>query len=554
MRGRLEELEGRLVQAAEAYERAVALDPQSASLQSSLAGVRARMGQEEAALVHAMRAFELAPDDEPIRRMLAALYVSLKRYQEAVALLDPQFDRGELSQDGRFQLFGLHLHLEQMPRAQQVAEQMIEDAPGDLRGYFALGAVLERADRVQEAEALYRRALEQTPYDPRILDSIARLRRLAGDRDGEIAVLREKLKIHPGDSGALSRLVQVYEQADDRDAVVATLEEILQHHPQQLTAQLQLGYMYYQADRVDDAVALFEGVLEGAGQLSEPAYLDELRYFLGLAYRASGAPERALQVLGDVGADGGRLSEARLLMARIYEQDERFDDALAEARRAAAVDPDHSSIYVYLAGLLQRSGDLPGAVKMMEDLIASDPNDPEFYYDLGVIYGDAKNEDRAVEFMLQAIALDDDHASALNYVGYTWADQGVRLEEAEAMIRRAVNGRPDDGYIADSLGWVHYKRGLKLLNSGDSEKAREAFESAIDVLERSLELLEEDDPIITRHLGDVYRTVSRLEDALATYRRALTLEPSEEDATEIQRQIELLELQSEGESDGAVAR
>ncbi len=184
----------------------------------------------------------------------------------------------------------------------------------------------------------------------------------------------------------------------------------------------------------------------------------------------------------------------------------------------------------------------------MEDLIERHPDQPDLYYDLGLIYGEAGHEDRVLEIMHKVLEQDPDHANALNYIGYTWAEQGVRFDDAERMIRRAVELKPDDGYITDSLGWVLYQRGLKLLAAGNTADAREALSNAVLQLERSTQLLERGDSVITRHLGDVYRSMSRFPDALEAYYRALGLDPKESDAEEIGRQIELLELQLKGAS------
>ena len=119
------------------------------------------------------------------------------------------------------------------------------------------------------------------------------------------------------------------------------------------------------------------------------------------------------------------------------------------------------------------------------------------------------------------------------------------------MIRRAVELRPDDGYIIDSLGWVLYKQGLRRLGEGDEPAARTYFTDAVSELERATEMLKDDDPVITRHLGDAYRSVSRFEDALIAYEHALDLDPEDSDAEEIRREIELLQIQLEGTNPGA---
>jgi tetratricopeptide (TPR) repeat protein len=183
-------------------------------------------------------------------------------------------------------------------------------------------------------------------------------------------------------------------------------------------------------------------------------------------------------------------------------------------------------------------------------LFGENPDDPELVYDLGVIYGNAGQRESALELMVQVLEKNGDHPSALNYVGYTWAERGERLDEAEAYVRRASELRPDDGYITDSLGWVFYQQGLEKLEAGDASSARQSFGLAIEQLELALELLDDGDPVITRHLADAYRSVSRFEEALNTYRRALELEPEEDDADDIRQQIELLESQLPGNASG----
>jgi tetratricopeptide (TPR) repeat protein len=320
----------------------------------------------------------------------------------------------------------------------------------------------------------------------------------------------------------------------------------VEHHPTQLTAQFQLGFYYSEADRYDEAIVRFQDVIARSVQRGESRRGDEVRYFLGRALQDQNRDQEALEVLAEIPTESERYADARIVMARIYEEDDDLDHALDEVRRAAAAVPENRALMTYMAGLLQRTGDLPAAVELMQRLIESDPDDAELYYDLGLIYGNAGQTDEAMVEMERVLERDEDHPSALNYVGYSWADRGQRLDEAEAYILRATELRPNDGFITDSVGWVYYQRGLKRLEGGDARGARASFDAAIEKLELALELLEEDDPIITRHLADAYRSVSRFDDALVTYKRALALGPSDDEAADIRRQIELLEAQVQG--------
>ena len=108
--------------------------------------------------------------------------------------------------------------------------------------------------------------------------------------------------------------------------------------------------------------------------------------------------------------------------------------------------------------------------------------------------------------MEKVIALDPKHATALNYLGYTFADRNIRLPEAEKLILRALEVRPDDGYFLDSLAWVHFRRG--------------DFQRAEGELLRALKLVP-DDPVVLEHLGDVLQAQGKVKDAAAQFEKAI---------------------------------
>jgi tetratricopeptide (TPR) repeat protein len=114
--------------------------------------------------------------------------------------------------------------------------------------------------------------------------------------------------------------------------------------------------------------------------------------------------------------------------------------------------------------------------------------------------------DQVIAAMEKVIALDPKHATALNYLGYTFADRNMRLPEAEKLVLRALEIRPDDGYFLDSLAWVHFRK-------GDYPRAEEE-------LRRALKLVP-DDPVILEHLGDVLQAQGRDEEAAARFEKAI---------------------------------
>ena len=114
-------------------------------------------------------------------------------------------------------------------------------------------------------------------------------------------------------------------------------------------------------------------------------------------------------------------------------------------------------------------------------------------------------------------------ALVLNYLGYSWVDQGINLDEAFGMLRRAVELKPRDGYIIDSLGWAHYRMGR--------------FDEAVRELERAVDL-KPADPVINDHLGDAYWRVGRRLEARFQWNHARDLNPDPEDLPKILKKIE----------------
>jgi tetratricopeptide (TPR) repeat protein len=144
------------------------------------------------------------------------------------------------------------------------------------------------------------------------------------------------------------------------------------------------------------------------------------------------------------------------------------------------------------------------------------------FYFRGICYERSKQWPQAEEDLKKALQLYPDQPLVLNYLGYSWIDQGVHLDEGMNMIRRAVEQRPDDGYIVDSLGWANYRIGN--------------YDEAVKELERAVEL-KPDDPTINDHLGDAYWRVGRVLEARFQWTHARDLKPEPEDLPKIEAKL-----------------
>ncbi len=182
---------------------------------------------------------------------------------------------------------------------------------------------------------------------------------------------------------------------------------------------------------------------------------------------------------------------------------------------------------------------MPEAVTYFTRAIAvlgkSDPRYWGYYYARGTAYERLKNWPAAEADLKRALALAPDQPLVLNYLGYSWVDQGKNLKEGMRLIEKAVQLKPDDGYIVDSLGWAHFKQGN--------------FKEAVRFLERAVEIKPED-PTLNDHLGDAFWKVGREREARFQWNQALSLEPEPEDAEKIKAKLER-GLDAKGEAKNA---
>jgi tetratricopeptide (TPR) repeat protein len=528
--------EGRIEEAIAAYGRAVAKDDDSAYLHRLLADAFARTNQLDEALIHARRAFELEPDDRMGRDLLAQLY-RVRREPEAAAALLRDEAGDPIDEDAAALLQQIYLEMDRPEEALRVVEWMIARDVDPLRARIALANVYGKLDRLEDAEAALREALELDPENLQIYAALARLRRGQGDRAGEIAVYREMLALHPEDHGTLSALADAQMAEDDLEGAIVTLEEMERSYPSDVRSSTRLGFLFYEARRFDEAAARFERAL-----LEYPNEY-EVAFFLGVARRRAGYEDEAIRAFSSIPVDHKHFAEARTQIASIYERRGEYEAARREVDSAIEMEPSRP-LELYSATLRSKAGDFEGAIAFLEGLLEQEPESDELVYNLGIVYGEIGESDRAIEYMRRALELNPDNASALNYIGYTWAEKGENLDEAERMILRAIELRPEDGYIVDSLGWVYYMRARPLIEAGERERARPLLERALTELERA-DALTGGDPVISEHLGDVHLLLDQRERALLRFEEAVDLGPRADEQPDLDEKLETLRRELE---------
>jgi tetratricopeptide (TPR) repeat protein len=382
-----------------------------------------------------------------------------------------------------------------------------------LRYHKAL--IYDAAGRRQEARALYERAFRSDSKSLRVAMAYAQHAAASGDTKLARTVLDENAKrstngIHP---------------------VARALSD-------QLKAGDKIGLLI--EDPVDGLAEVFYGLgeaLSGDGGVGVAAVYLQMALFL--------RPQFPF---------------ALAALASLNENTKRYDSAIAAYDRIPKGTPLQSAVDIRKALNLNQLDRVEEAKHLLEKVAKEDETDMRPLEALGSIMRGRKRYEEAVEYYSRAIALipkpekkhwaqfyargtcyerikkwplaeadlqkamqlSPDQPLVLNYLGYSWVDQNRNLKQGLSLIERAVQLKPDDGYIVDSLGWAHYRMGN--------------IKESVKYLERAVELRPED-PVLNDHLGDALWRVGRQQEARYQWEQALTLKPEPEEVDKIKRKL-----------------
>jgi tetratricopeptide (TPR) repeat protein len=247
---------------------------------------------------------------------------------------------------------------------------------------------------------------------------------------------------------------------------------------------------------------------------------------LGDLYEDLKKPELAINAYERVPPNSPLSRNAQIQTAVDLDALDRTDESKKLLDKVIADHPKDTEAIIELGNVERGHKDFADCAKTYSKAIDSLQN-PEksnwvTFYFRGICYERSHQWPLAEADMKKALQLYPDQPLVLNYLGYSWVDQGVHLDDGMDMIRKAVEQRPDDGYIVDSLGWAYFRTGN--------------YDEAVKNLERAVELKPED-PTINDHLGDAYWRVGRTLEAHFQWSQAVDLKPDPEDLPKLEAKL-----------------
>lgn len=315
-----------------------------------------------------------------------------------------------------------------------------------------------------------------------------------------IGIYKDLLDQDPSNVANELELAYIYHESGHRKESLAMLRRLGQQSLDDTQVLQAVADRFLETKRYDAASVVLAGLLSGAPESSD------LQYLAGVAANAQSKKAEAIDHFTRVAPESRFYQNATVHLAFLYREQGNLNKGISILTTLIRNVPDNVDIMLYLGSFYEEAKNYPKAVEILQRAKAIAPDSTDVLFRLGVVYDKWGRKPESIAAMKQVIALEPKNANALNYLGYTYADMGIHLDEALSLVQRALESKPDDGYILDSLGWVYYKKGL--------------YEKSLQYMEKASALIA-DDPTILEHLGDVYLKLNQRKEALKAYRKSL---------------------------------
>jgi len=488
------------------------LDPAAVTPVLRLIRAHLRKRDFEAAREMALRAVEQQPDAANLWIVLGEIHHQLQDFDAAVNAFSKAIELNPDDVMGYGALAEVQESANDLVAAIEIYEKLIELKPDVAVLHYQLGLNLTRINDAEGAIEAMERTLVLNPNMARAQFLLAALYLQTGQNEQAVTENVAYLRRRPGDIQALENLAGAYGRLGQYAQAIETNREILVSSSVEPKHHLQATYLYLR----DGRPAAAEQALPPTGA---PVFS---QLFLAIARQQQDLPHLPLiETLDEV--DGNFEDEVSTHLNELLYFFGKEDASAWLLENLAAFQEEAPNAYripVLHGRTLMLTGDYTGAVEVLTPVLLDAKGEEErwLHYYLAVCHEELDHFDETEAHLKAYLNHAPDDPDVLNFLGYFYAEHGVKLDEAEVLLNKALELDPGNPYYLDSLGWIFYKRG--------------EAEEAIELIQQAIYGMDKDDAILRDHLGDAYLLQGDRERAIGEWERAYRLDPSLEGLAE----------------------
>lgn len=469
-------------------------------------------------------ALKHAPESAYLRRKIAFLYSLLGDTTSAINAIEPIV---KTSTDTSLLTFALNLYItcNEEEKSKEILEKILstENVYKDIELLHNVAKTISVKYR-SKAKELFSRIIEISPNDYEAMFYLANLYVSSGEYDKALVLLERLLSQSlPLNMRYFIHLTRggIFEIQKNYKEAVSEYESAFSIVKFDMELLFKIGTLYFQLGQYTEAKQHFKLIKDN------PAYSAQAKYFLGCIYEQEKKYNVALKYFLSILKDVKNVKEPLqiyLHLAHIYGQLNNFDKAIHYLEKIYKLEPEMPDVCFFLGLSYYNKKNYRKAEEFFRKAIKLKPDFVEAYYYAGIVLDMQRKFNIAEKFFRKVISLDNWHANAMNYLGYSYAERGIKLGEAYSLIQRALEIDPGNAAYIDSLGWVYYQMG----------KYKEAYKE----LKKASILLY--DPIIYEHVGDVSYMLKKYDEAYLFWSKITT--PSKQVKCKIKKVLRELNI------------
>ncbi len=523
--GTLASYENQYHEAISQFKKALEYDPKSAYIHLRAAEEYLKLSEFESAKSHVDTALKLDHKFADAHLLKGGLDAAEKKYEEAAAHYQKVIELDPKREQAYIFLATVYAEKGKYTAGIKLLNKLLHIEPQSYWAHYYLGRIYIEQGKPTEAVRAYKRSLKINPSFHLAALALGLHYELRDEVGRAINVYLEAIDRGDTSPRLLKRTIQLLLAKQDYARVLKLLEELKSQDPGDLNNRIRIGLIYYEIKDYERAQHEFEEILK------EYPESDRLQYYLSSVYEKLGKKDEAIQIFGKIKSESEFYIDALNRHAFLLVEKNQFGKAVSLVEKAIEQKPGSGQLYEALASIYEKKERFDEALNVLNKAKEKFPKDERLIYYTGTIYDKMGNFEKSIAVMQGILKLNPNHADALNFIGYSYAIKGIRLGEAEAMLKKALSLKPGEGYIEDSLGWIYFIK-------GDYKRAKKYLEKAA--------ILKSDEPVILDHLADLYLKLNDIKKAQNFYQKALELKPDKKTTEEIQKKLNVINEKERG--------